>query len=171
MNGTYPVDMECRCGCGARITAVSKATYHRLKHDKPVGYLPGHRSKGSLNPRWNGGQSINQDGYRLVSAPLHPMARPTGYALEHRLVMAEHLGRVLHEDEIVHHRNRDTLDNRIQNLQLVTREEHAGEIHPPPKRREYPPKICATCGRGFLPVEMSTYTRARFCSRKCTNVS
>lgn|SRR3990167_8481877 len=44
---------------------------------------------------------------------------------EHRHILSQHLGRVLTIKEIVHHRNGNKLDNRLENLEIMTRSEHA----------------------------------------------
>lgn len=47
---------------------------------------------------------------------------------QHRHVMEQFIGRPLHSTELVHHINGNRQDNRIENLQLVTKSEH-GKIH------------------------------------------
>jgi hypothetical protein len=76
------------------------------------------QNKGKNNPMWKGGQPIVK-GYRWIRMPEHPNATTAGYIAEHRLVMSKLLGRPLDEGEVVHHKNRNKLDNRPENLELI----------------------------------------------------
>lgn len=64
--------------------------------------------------------------YTYIYSPNHPHAIGTKklYVAEHRLVMENAIGRYLNDDEVVHHINENTMDNRIENLQLMTASEH-----------------------------------------------
>lgn len=85
--------------------------------------------KGSDNPSWKG-RYKNRAGYVVVRDSLIPEEFKSmitcGHVLEHRLVMAQHLGRPLEVNEVVHHKNRIKDDNRIENLELYPLYEHTG---------------------------------------------
>ncbi|MEK7113035.1 MAG: HNH endonuclease signature motif containing protein [Patescibacteria group bacterium] len=73
---------------------------------------------------WKGGKAI-RGGYMTVYVGRGK------YELEHRLVMEMFLGRALAENEIVHHSNGNKLDNRLENLEIMLRATHNGEVRCP----------------------------------------
>lgn len=75
-------------------------------------------------PRFKGRKSKHQGGYVMVyllpDDPFYRMAGKSHYVMEHRLVMARHLGRPLLKEETVHHRpDVPKDDNRIEGLYLM----------------------------------------------------
>lgn len=64
-------------------------------------------------------------GYVWAKCRQHPNAFKDGYILEHRLVVENHIGRLLRENEIVHHIDGNKRNNNISNLMILTKEEHA----------------------------------------------
>jgi hypothetical protein len=91
---------------------------------------------GENNPAWKGGATYrrshgNHRGSKYVRCPgwALPMARKDGYVMEHRLVMATSIGRLLTRTEVVHHLDHDPLNNAPTNLELwpTNRDHKLGE--------------------------------------------
>lgn len=82
--------------------------------------------RGNLHHRWNQtGVSLTPQRYVKVRVGKeHPLADPNGYAYLHHLVICSAIGRPLQKGEVVHHRNGDKTDNRLENLDLLLRGQH-----------------------------------------------
>lgn len=90
--------------------------------------------------------------------------------LVHREVMEFHLGRKLLTDEVVHHVNEDPSDNRIENLQVMSRSEHTMHHHP----EKWIKLVCCECGiefqRKLIQENGNRKLRKRsgpFCGKSC----
>jgi hypothetical protein len=120
------------CERPKRCRELCSAHYRRLLAkgdvvaDDPIGkhWRPGTRAVGHVD---TGHRLKTRDGYMRIYLPSHPNAQAHGWVLEHRKVMADHLGRPLADDELVHHKNGDRLDNRLENLELCLRQQPPGQ--------------------------------------------
>lgn len=106
----------CKCGCGKKFPNLKNSNGY-LKY-----YIQCHNrntpKQGKDHPNWKGGRPINGHGYTMLRIGKRK------YKEEHREVLSKYLGRELKSNEHVHHKNRIKTDNRIENLQIVTRSEH-----------------------------------------------
>jgi len=130
---------------------------------------------------WNGGRYIDKYGYVLVYHPTHPHRNANGYVKEHRMIIENHIGRYLTKYEEVHHINENKQDNRLENLQFMSRREHRS-IQRKGKHIDYSGRMCYECEsnttyiRPPCPPYSATPTpnwykhpkdRTQWCCRKC----
>ena len=128
----------------------------------------GNHAKGEKSARWSGDSPrVLSHGYVAVRVPVdHPHAwgpkrlKNFKYAYEHIVVIMAHIGRALMPDEIVHHKNGIRTDNRIENLELMTRSEHAKEHTDFPGVRDESGRFKADISR-TVPTTRSTDTTTK----------
>ena len=90
--------------------------------------------------------------YVMVPANLRHLTNGESQAAEHRLVMAQHLGRALYPGEVVHHINGDRTDNQIENLELWSTTQPKGQrvddkvAFAVALLRQYAPEVLAESG-------------------------
>jgi HNH endonuclease len=121
-----PVRDDCRqedCPDGAVSAGWCRAHARRVRlYGDPEGGSPRRRTT-------PGGGSVSH-GYWVRQVPpelAHLVPPGRTKEMEHRLVMAQVLGRPLLPEETVHHRNGDRLDNRPENLELWSTAQPKGQ--------------------------------------------
>jgi hypothetical protein len=121
---------------------------------------------------WNIQKVISKGDYNYVLCPEHPNASDAGYVLEHRVIMENYLGRVLNSNEVVHHKNHNKKDNRIENLEVMVNKEHC-KLHGLLKGKQMVKLQCPWCGEIFIREKRQTHLQkpsklnCTCCSRKC----
>jgi ribosomal protein S27E len=122
--GSWFIYVKCsKCGKErwTYLNNYNKPTYTGLCHKCHINQFHGVQFNAT---NWKGGRYLNKrNGYYYVRLQkddfFFSMALANNYVLEHRLIMAKHLGRCLHSWEIVHHKDHNRINNDINNLQLV----------------------------------------------------
>lgn len=118
---------------------------------------------------WEIEKTVNCRPYRFAVVRGHPNAYGHDYILEHRVIMENAIGRLLDKDEVVHHKNGDKQDNRVENLELLTNKNHS-RLHAIHDGTLYLKLKCPQCFSVFdRQKRQVAYKRSAltFCSRKC----
>lgn len=123
---------------------------------------------------WNIKKLIKKGDYVYALVPEHPSATKKGYVLLHRIVVENNLGRLLNNNEVVHHKNQNKFDNRIENLEVFSLSEHT-RLHMQKHGRKWAKLKCPICGKIFeMPFSNTCYqkfpndnTKAQCCCRSC----
>lgn len=114
----------------------------------------------------------NGGGYKYCRTnPSHPNENSNGLYPLHRVLMENKINRLLKREEVVHHKNGDKNDNRIENLELLSASKHA-KLHK--KEIEQIKITCPECRKISylkphtyrLRLKRSKYNKL-FCSRSC----
>lgn len=97
-------------------------------------------------------------------------------SLQHRYVVEQAIGRKLLPSEVVHHKNGDKTDNRLDNLEVMTRAEHS-RIHASQQVKQFSTLKCAWCASEFqkelrrVKYQSKIGCKEFFCSRSCKGAS
>lgn len=88
-------------------------------------------TKSADHVKWSEEKMIASTGYTKVRVgKTHPLADPNGYAYEHLVIWcAAGLARPT-SGQLIHHKNENKTDNRIENLELKRRPEHSAGHQP-----------------------------------------
>lgn len=111
----------------------------------PVAQLDEHHPLSMERSMWKIEKIVKKGDYLYAVVYDHPNSIKHGYVLLHRIVMENSLGRLLNSDEVVHHKNENKFDNRIENLELMKVGQHERH-HAISKGRLWVTIKCPSCG-------------------------
>ena len=129
---------KCACGCGKLAPVIFRGgSSPRAGHvSRYATFIPGHGNKdwgrrmkelplGALDRLPTGSTRLHYSNPHLAYRQVKVGPGAKGWRFEHRVVMARKLGRTLRRNEIVHHINYNTLDNRPGNLAILSHVAHS----------------------------------------------
>lgn len=120
--------IPCACGCGILIASYYKKPSIKRKYHRRCFVAWGKHAmpRGENNPNWKRGSYVNASGYKMIKNYDHQRRDKNNYIQEHILIMEKYLGRSIDYDrEECHHINGNKLDNRPENIQLMTKGQHS----------------------------------------------
>lgn len=140
----------CACGCGKTKPRYDKFGVERL-------FIQGHHTKlnpkrGTENSMYNNGRHVSKK-YIYRNKPDHHFAHKNGMVYEHRLVYEEYYKCCLLPWGDIHHLNENKHDNRIENLQLLSKIDHnklSQKNYFEKRRKEILKRICCICNNKTL---------------------
>lgn len=113
---------------------------------------------------------MSKGDYNYAIVRDHPNRTKNDYVLEHRVVVENSLGRVLSDEEIVHHKNENKKDNRLVNLEVLSAEDHS-RLHGKAKGVKEVSLKCPWCKELFQRRSGQTHlykgSSYTCCSRSC----
>ena len=111
--------------------------------------------------------------YILVKAPENYPGRKyrEKYCYEHHLIWWKKYGRLPEKGKCLHHKDENTHNNIISNLEEINWKEHCG-LHTRNRGRELVKLKCPECGNIFIKGKNHTHlqniNKATFCCRICS---
>ena len=120
-------------------------------------------------------QRIVKNGrYFRAYVPDHPRANKHGYVLHHRIVVENELGRMLTEEEVVHHLDNNGKNNNPDNLIVIATQRDHSSIHGAQKSRTFIDLVCGHCSKEFKREARQVKLKKQFkyyCSRHCMGLA
>ena len=172
---------KCACGCGGLVNkswkygqdwnmflmghqARMEGTKEKISKTLTGGHCHTEEHKQSLR-EMTGCKSLSWKGGVMVTYNRTYVTKPNsvGYIERSRQVMGDHIGRPLLPKELVHHKDGDSMNDDIDNLQIVSRSEHATLHH---KGVAKPPGTGAKISKSKMGHSVSLVTRIKISETK-----